>query len=72
MNEVPDLADYYRAEVSGGPGAFVEVAHDYEDFAEAMKRKLRREIEWRPQVSNASAGEGAAATAERREGRAAR
>ena len=72
LNEVPDLADYYRAEVSGGPGAFVEVAHDYEDFAEAMKRKLRREIEWRPQISRASAGDGAAATAERHEGRDAR
>jgi Ca-activated chloride channel family protein len=27
-----------------GPGAFVEVAGTYDDYAEAMKRKLIREI----------------------------
>ena len=54
VNEVPDLADYYRAEVIGGPAAFVEVASDYDNFAEAMRRKLRREIEWRPQVGRAA------------------
>jgi hypothetical protein len=30
--------------VIGGPGAFVEVARDYTDFARAMRRKLLREI----------------------------
>lgn len=39
------LADYFRAEVLHGPGAFVEVAWGYEDYAEAMKRKLIRELE---------------------------
>ncbi|WP_119168742.1 DUF1194 domain-containing protein [Algihabitans albus] len=57
LNEVPDLDLYYRTEVIGGAGAFVEVARRYEDFAEAMRRKLRREIEWRPQVSRAVAPE---------------
>lgn len=36
--------DYYREHVISGPGAFIEVAADYEDYARAMKRKLIREI----------------------------
>lgn len=36
--------DYYRENVVRGPGAFVEVAAGYEDYADAMKRKLLREI----------------------------
>ncbi|KZM47790.1 von Willebrand factor A [Labrenzia sp. OB1] len=36
--------NYYRTRVLKGPGAFVEVAEDYEDYAHAMKRKLLREI----------------------------
>jgi Ca-activated chloride channel homolog len=35
---------YYNANVIRGPGAFVEVARNYEDYARAMKRKLLREI----------------------------
>ncbi|POF32328.1 DUF1194 domain-containing protein [Roseibium marinum] len=35
---------YYRNSVLRGPGAFIEVADDYEDYARAMKRKLLREI----------------------------
>jgi len=38
------LAAYYRAHVTGGPGSFVISANDFEDFAEAMKRKLGREL----------------------------
>ncbi|MEP3049658.1 MAG: DUF1194 domain-containing protein [Roseibium sp.] len=38
------LVDYYRSKVIKGPGAFVEVAGTYNDYAEAMKRKLIREI----------------------------
>ena len=49
---MPDLATYYESEVIGGAGAFVEVARDYEDFAEALRRKLIREISWRPNVSS--------------------
>lgn len=40
----PDPEDYYRKNVLFGPGAFLEVAHNYEDYANAMKRKLLREI----------------------------
>ncbi|WP_297582234.1 DUF1194 domain-containing protein [Roseibium sp.] len=39
---VPAL--YYQRFVIRGPGAFVEIAADYEDYARAMKRKLLREI----------------------------
>ncbi|MEP4766416.1 MAG: DUF1194 domain-containing protein [Roseibium sp.] len=38
------LVDYYRSKVIKGPGAFVEVAGTYNDYADAMKRKLVREI----------------------------
>ncbi len=44
LNEFDRLDDYYRRNVIGGPGAFVEVARDYDDFAAAMLRKLLREI----------------------------
>lgn len=38
------LPDYYEANVITGPDAFVMVAEDYDDFAEALRRKLIREI----------------------------
>ena len=38
------LAGYYRDEVIGGAGAFVETAADYGAFERAMLRKLLREI----------------------------
>lgn len=44
LGEEPDPADYYRAEVIRGPGAFVEIAENFEDYEEAMRRKLLREI----------------------------
>ena len=40
----PGLAAYYRVNVTGGPGSFVISADDFEDFAEAMIRKLGREL----------------------------
>jgi hypothetical protein len=40
----PGLSDYFRAEVIRGPGAFVEIADGYEDFEDAMRRKLLREL----------------------------
>ena len=40
----PDPVSYYRDRVIRGPGAFVEVANDFNDYREAMKRKLLREI----------------------------
>lgn len=44
LTNVKSLEEYYRAYVLRGPGAFAEVAVDYDDFARAMKRKLMREI----------------------------
>ena len=35
---------YYRENVIHGPGAFIEVADDYGDFARAFQRKLLREL----------------------------
>lgn len=40
----PEIAAYYRAHLPHGPGAFVEVAADYADYARAMRRKLLREL----------------------------
>ena len=39
-----DLETYYREKVIHGPGAFIEIANDYDDFSRAFLRKLRREI----------------------------
>ncbi len=50
-NEDSGLLDYYRDKVQTGPGSFIIGAADYTDFAEAMRRKLLREIEYRPKVS---------------------
>lgn len=41
---LPDLDRYFEGCVIGGRGAFVEVAHDFKDFARAMKKKLVLEI----------------------------
>lgn len=41
---LPDLDLYYRGCVIGGPKAFIQVAHGFEDFARAMRRKLVLEI----------------------------
>ncbi|MFZ5677774.1 MAG: DUF1194 domain-containing protein [Pseudomonadota bacterium] len=51
QNEVSDLADYYRRNVQAGPDSFVMTAKDYEDFTEAMRLKLLREIEYRPRLA---------------------
>lgn len=40
-----DLAGYFEAYVIRGPGAFVEQAAGFDDYARAMKRKLLRELE---------------------------
>jgi hypothetical protein len=44
LNEEPDLLDHYVAEVIGGPGSFAMSCADYPDFADAIMRKLRREL----------------------------
>jgi hypothetical protein len=51
LTDVPDLDVYYREEVIVGPRAFVKAAADFDDFAEAFRRKLIREIEEEPPVS---------------------
>ncbi len=55
LDDEPDLDAYYRDEVIGGPGAFVEIADTIDDFARAMRVKLLREIEHRPVVGQLAA-----------------
>jgi Ca-activated chloride channel homolog len=40
----PPPAPYYEDRVIHGPGAFLEIADGYEDYAHAIRRKLLREI----------------------------
>lgn len=40
----PDLDTYYKANVIGGPGAFMVVAKDFETFADAILKKMVLEI----------------------------
>jgi hypothetical protein len=44
LHEEPDLLETFHREVIGGAGSFAQVCADYKDFAEAMRRKLLREI----------------------------
>ncbi len=48
LNEDANLANYYRNKVQVGPGSFTMSAGNYDDFAEAMRRKLLREISYQP------------------------
>ena len=45
--EIAELTAYYQNEVIKGPDAFVEVALGFEDFENAMARKLLRETQTR-------------------------
>lgn len=40
----PSPLDFYAREVIGGPGAFVEAADGFEVYAEAIRRKILREL----------------------------
>lgn len=40
----PGIADFYRAEVLRGPGAFLVIARSFDEFADAMAQKLFREV----------------------------
>lgn len=42
--ELAQLTEYFRTQVIRGPGAFVEIADDHQDFERAMRRKLEREV----------------------------
>lgn len=50
MFDVPDLDDYYANCVIGGPGAFVLPVNDWDQFPEAVRRKLVLELAgpWSP------------------------
>ncbi len=52
LNELPLLDRYFRERLIGGEGAFVMVAQDYADFAQAMAVKLVREIRAVPLAEN--------------------
>jgi hypothetical protein len=41
---IAELTSYFRVHVIRGPGSFVEAALGFDDFGEAMKRKLKREL----------------------------
>ena len=43
--ERPDPVPHYAEQVIAGPGAFVEVAADFDDYPRAFRRKLLREID---------------------------
>ena len=53
LNEEPELERYYRNRVISGRGAFAMAAADYDAFAEAMRRKLIREIGYEPEIGDA-------------------
>lgn len=57
INEEADVDRFYAENVIGGPGAFVEVAADYDDFIHAIKRKLIRELTTEPMVASLSPGQ---------------
>lgn len=42
---IQDLSSYFRTNVITGPDAFVQTALGYESYAQAMARKLERELE---------------------------
>lgn len=44
LNEHPTLHYYFEQRVIGGFGSFVEIANDYYNYSEAIRRKLIREI----------------------------
>ena len=50
LNDEPALDRYYRRQVIGGKRAFVLSAKDFIDFADAIRRKLIREIGHPPSV----------------------
>jgi hypothetical protein len=44
LNEWPTLDIYFESNVAGGQGHFVMPSQDYDAYAEAIYRKLLREI----------------------------
>ena len=54
LQDDPKLGEWYRNHVLTGETSFLMTANGYDDFAEAMRRKLLREIEDRPKLSLSS------------------
>ena len=54
LDDHEDLLTYFRDNVIGGDDAFVMAVESYADFADAIKRKLIREIRSRPLAQNPS------------------
>lgn len=52
LNEIPLLGKYFSKHLIGGDAAFMMTARDYSDFADAIRRKLVREIRSAPIVRN--------------------
>ena len=44
LGATPSPLDFYAREVIGGPGAFVEAADGFDAYAEAIRRKILREL----------------------------
>ena len=44
LHEEPDLLQSYERDVIGGMGAFALVCASYQEFAQAMRQKLRQEV----------------------------
>jgi hypothetical protein len=64
----PDLAEHYRDYVIGGPGAFMVVAENFENFADAILKKMIIEIAANgrgPSRSGLQSGNGTVAKAQR-------
>ena len=51
LSDDPGLEEYYRRNVITGADSFVISASTFADFADAMRRKLIREIRYRPRMS---------------------
>jgi hypothetical protein len=43
--DIKELSAYFEANVIRGPGAFVETAVGFSDYANAMERKILRELQ---------------------------
>jgi hypothetical protein len=56
LNEDPSVDRYYLDNVIGGTGAFILTADDFKDFAEAIVKKLVREISGVPIAAGPHSG----------------
>ena len=56
LNEDENLDSWYRNHVIVGPQSFVIAVSDYDDFADAMVRKLIREIDDNPRIGRLISG----------------